>query len=237
MSSVSFDHEMVVSLARIELLQGILREESSDRRQSLYDNFGSSGNRWIDRARSAYEAMSEIPGWTSSVGDQLLAEIDIREHAELYSAVGGLEVTEITHGRGTWWSPSATWFWYGSELIASAELIDPVGADFDEAAQLLLEAGAHSLARFFSAVVTGGLASLDSGRNGAFSRKHFKEAAFVVEVARMRGLLFRDGPDRNGRYLGRESVQTEDIVGMLKNGADGQSGERVGAHEPPSVAR
>lgn len=67
--------------------------------------------------------MSEVGGFVASVGDELSCELDIREHAELYAAVGGFDVNEITHGLGVGRSPSATWFQLGETLSREAQVL------------------------------------------------------------------------------------------------------------------
>jgi hypothetical protein len=195
----------------MELLQGILPAESLERRRSLYDSFGTPEDLWTDKARAAYAAMSEIDGFVASVGDQLSCELDIREHADLYAAVGGFHASEITHGLGVW-SPSATWFLSGKALAEREELRDPANDDFPAASQLLLDAGAHNLASFFSRVAAGGLRLASSGGRAPWLRRRRREVLFVAEVARMRGLLFREGPKEGGRYLGGEPLEVIDLI-------------------------
>jgi hypothetical protein len=209
-SDANFEPESLAALARMELLQGI-REESADQRRSLYDRFGGKNDRWIDKARNAYAAMREVNGFVASVGDQLSCELDIRENAELYAAIGGFDVSEITHGLGSWWSPSATWFQSGRALADNAGLRDPALEDFEAASRLLLEAGAHSLATFFSAVAAGGV-RLFASTGRRHSRREF---GFVAEVARRRGLVFRKGPDLNGHYLRGEHVNMTDMINTV----------------------
>lgn len=212
MSSIINEPEALFQLARIELLQGILPEEFGEQRSSIYDSFGAPGDRWIDKARTAYSAMSAGRGLVASVGDELSCELDIRENAELYATVGGFEVSEITRGLGTWWSPSATWFQTGQVFRASEEFRNLAFEDFETASRLLLEAGAHTLANFFSTVAGGGQRFLSSHGRLLWQRRVRREVIFVAEVARVRSLLFRDGPDREGRYLRGEPVDLTDIV-------------------------
>jgi hypothetical protein len=211
-STSSFESESATALARIELLQGILPAESAAQRSELYDSFGVPGVPWPVKARAAYAAMSEIGDYVASVGDQLACELDIREHAELFAAVGGFHPNEITHGLGGWWSPSATWFLSGGTLVARADLSEPASRDFPAASRLLLDAGAHNLASFFSRVAAGGLRLASAGGRAPWSRRRRREILFVAEVARARGLLFRDGPRADGRYLGREPVDVTELI-------------------------
>ena len=108
MSDGTFElHNEIIELARRELMQGL--EEFPERRRSyLYNQFSvpGDGDRWVDRAARAYQSMTSIGGWTSSVGDLLLAELDVRDNADLYAAVACVDIAEISGGLGAWWSPS-----------------------------------------------------------------------------------------------------------------------------------
>ena len=212
MSSISNEPELLIQLARLELLQGVLPQESAERRSSLYDSFGAAEDRWVDKARNAYSAMSATNGFVASVGDELSCELDIRENAELYAAVGGFDVSEITHGLGAWWSPSAAWFQTGQILIATDGLRGLAFEDFEATSRLLLEAGARALANFFATVTSGGQRLLSSGGRLLWRRRARRELLFVTEIARVRGLLFRDGPDEDGHYLRGEPVDVAEIV-------------------------
>jgi hypothetical protein len=212
-SNASFEAESLHVLARTELLQGILSEESPEERTSLYRRFGAENDSWINNARNAYAAMRTVDGFVASVGDQLSCELDIRENAELYAAVGGFGISEITHGVGSWWSPSATWWQSGRALADNEGLRNPASEDFEAVSRLLLDAGAHSLATFFSAVAAGGLRLVTS--TSRRSRRH-RQFRFVAEVALRRGQLFQDGPDENGHYLRGEPVSVTDIIDAVK---------------------
>lgn len=211
MSDASFDQEALYALARFELLQGFQLRDVENQRRQLYNRFGAPEDPWIRKAWIAYGAMHQMRGFVASVGDQLSCELDIREHAGLYAAVGGFDVREITQGLGAWWSPSATWFQSGRTLAAGAGLANPDSEDFESMSRLLLDAGAHSLASFFAKVTEGGVRLISLG--GKRWRRRRREFAFIAEVARIRGLLFRDGPDENGRYLREEDVKEADILG------------------------
>jgi hypothetical protein len=220
-SDTSFEPEPLVTLARIELLQGILPQgelsaEASQQRRSLYDSFGTPEDPWVDKARAAYAAMSEVGGFVASVGDQLCCELDIRENAEMYAAVGGFEVSEITHGLGAWWSPSGTWFHSGPALAESALLTDPAFEDFPALSRLLLDASANNLASFFARVAAGGLRLATAGARVPWTRRRRRQFLLMAEVARARGLLFRDGPHADGRYLGEEQVEVKDLVEVVR---------------------
>jgi len=212
-SNASSDLESLHALARLELLQGIQGTDAAGRRRRLYNRFGAPEDPWVRKARVAYESMHHVDGFVASVGDQLSCELDVREHADLYAAVGGFDVSQITQGLGAWWSPSATWFESGRSLAAQAGLANPDSEDFEAMSRLLLDAGAHNLATFFFTVATGGLELISS--SDWLWRRSRKELAFVVEVARVRGLLFQDGPDENGRYLREEDVKESDILGAF----------------------
>lgn len=219
MSVAGFEPELLATLARIELLQGIPSPESagerSTQRRSLYETFGTKEDRWVDRARAAYMAMSRAGDFVASVGDQLLCELDIREHAELYAAIGGFHSSEITHGLGAWWSPSARWFLSGSALAASANLEDPVNDDFAAITRLLLDAGADNLASFFARIAEGSLRLAESGGRRPWRRRRRRQFLLLAEIARMRGLRFRDGPDDYGRYLSDELVNAAELVAAV----------------------
>jgi hypothetical protein len=156
--------------------------------------------------------MGAAGGFVASVGDELSCELDIRENAELYAAVGGFDVSEITHGLGAWWSPSAAWFQTGQVLISTEELRSLALEDFEATSRLLLDAGAHALANFFATVVSGGQRVLNSGGLLLWRRRARRELLFVTEIARVRGLLFRDGPDEDGHYLRGEPINVAEIV-------------------------
>jgi len=204
-------YELAVELAGRELMQGI--QEWSDRRRAfLYGAFASTDSPWVDKARLAYLNMVAIPGWTASVGDQLLAELDIRENAELYAAVGGFDISEILQGLGSWWSPSATWYRSGRDLRDAVDQLP----EFEQLTELLLGAGANSLTRFFDTIVSGGLRALRLRKTGIKSSRN-RDVAFVVEMARVRGLLFATGPNEVGRYLSDATVSAREIGEVLQS--------------------
>ncbi len=206
----SFPEDSLETLARLELLQGVVPpEESASLRDLIYLRLPAG--LWVDRARIAYEEMAGRGGFVASVGDLLSAELDILDQASLYAAIGGFPASEITHGLGAWWSPTATWFQSGRVLLEESNLEDPTGADFDVFSQLLLRAGARSLVTFFAAVASGGQRAVDSPRARRRPRTDARAVAFVVAVARHRGRLFRDGPREDGRYLGSDAVSVGEI--------------------------
>ena len=69
------------------------------------------------------------------------------------------------------------------------------------------------MATFFARVAMGGAGLIRQG--GWPRRRKHRDIAFIVEVARKRGLLFRDGPDDSGRYFGDDDVSEADIVGAV----------------------
>jgi hypothetical protein len=206
--------DAVIELAHIELYQGV-GPPRREQRLELYGLFGSMRDPWSAKARSAYEAMTRVRGYVASIGDQLLAELDVLENAEFYAALGGFEVTQITRGLGLWWSPSATWFEYGRSLLPADQ---ERSNDLATRAQPLLEAGADVLAHFYGSVASGGLVQLDHLRSYPWRRARRKELAFVIGVLIERRRRFLDGPDENGRYLHDEPLSIEELVSTARRG-------------------
>lgn len=225
MTTADFDAEGLEALARLELLQGTLPLEQANLSQR-YEAYGAADDPWTAKAAVAYRAMHDHGGWVASVGDELAVELDIRENAELYAAVGGFDVSEITQGLGVWWSPSATWFQLGRTLLAPQIQLGPPEFEqprsseleaFNALSQTLLEAGAQVLTTFFTTIATSGARLVEAtGRSGR-RRGHQREFAFVAEFARQRALLFRDGPDSNGRYLAWREVSERQLSEVLES--------------------
>jgi hypothetical protein len=212
LSAAGFERDPSAELALLELRQGIDANQSPEfpiRRRDLYDLYGRPDDPWVEKARAAYAAMSRHDGLIASVGDQLAAELDVREHAELYAAVGGFDVTEITQGLGAWWSPSATWFRDGP-IFAEAPYEGPEPIE-----TLLRDAGANALANFFATVVEGGLPLVGSPSLFPWRRRRQREFAFIISVAHARSLLFRAGPDERGHYLRDDKVSSDEILDAI----------------------
>src|SRR5436190_1115063 len=100
--STVWSEETLTELADLELFQGLETPggRPSERRRELYELFGSPDEPWATKAQEAYAAMARNGGYVASVGDQLSAEVDILENAEMYAALGGFSVSEITTGLG-----------------------------------------------------------------------------------------------------------------------------------------
>ncbi len=215
MSADGFETDPSAELALLELRQGIngnqFDPEFAAKRRELYGFFGEPDDPWVEKARAAYAAMSSHEGpVVATVGDQLAAELDVREHAELYAAVGGFDVTEITQGLGAWWSPSATWFRDGRVFVETPEEEHRQTTD-----KLLLDAGANALATFFATVAEGGLPLVRRRSLSPWRRTRQREFAFIIWVAHTRSLLFRAGPDEHGHYLRDDRVSRDEILDAI----------------------
>lgn len=220
--SVSDDYgDVATRLALLELRQGI-EAVSPPERAELYNAFGRPDDEWVTKARSAYAAMSEVQGTAASVGDELAAELDIVENAELYAALGGFDAVEITEGLGTWWSPSANWYVVGLRFRAATEdqIRDPIAFD-----RLLVQAGASALADFFGAVARGGHSMIERRVLSPAQRRDRIELAFLIAVIAERSRLFRAGPDVRGRFFQSPPPSEAELSEMLAS-LTGRGGAR-----------
>jgi len=209
--SDSWSEETLAELADLELLQGFDDRgvELSERRRELYEGFKSTADEpWATTAKAAYAAMARHGDYVASVGDQLSADIDILENADVYASLGGFSVSEITTGLGSRWSPPAIWFRFGRELA---------GSDSDvEVRQLLLRAGAEGLADFYARVAGGAVALTRSSRWRLGQSVRRREIAFISGVLLFRRDRFLEGPRENGRYLTDERVSLEEILQAVR---------------------
>jgi hypothetical protein len=208
--------DLAVRIARLEILQGVVSVDGEER-NALYYSFGPEESSWEDMAATAYRAMASIGGTVATIGDELLAELDIRSNLRLWATTAGWDEESFLAGAGTWWSPSANWFYRGREVLEAAQFSNPseIAEEFEVFAQALLLMGANALASLYASVVDGAERLL--GEIPKRRKRERADLALIGEVARQRGLLFLRGPDPSGRFFTDESPLTQaDVEAALE---------------------
>ena len=146
--------------------------------------------------------MARRGGWVASVGDQLSADVDILENADMYTSLGGFSALEITTGLGSQWSPPAVWFRYGRQSGESLAGRKP--SPFAPRRR----GGARSLLLAYR----WGCGPPDAcAPVGPPSRTRRREIAFIAGVLLYRRDRFLEGPGDDGRYLSDERFSAKEV--------------------------
>src|ERR1700730_16361202 len=149
-------------LAQLELLQGVYPDAGmAETKSSLYERFAPDDEDWVEARLRLYGLMDQSGGITASVGDQLLAELDIFSNAQMSTTIAGLDTDLFVGGAGIWWSPSARWFHSGPDVVSQVVIVEGNQGfrdglfsleQFSIVAPHLLAYGAEGLAAFYLCV-------------------------------------------------------------------------------------